>query len=134
MTQRSSPRRNTPGWNARAPSLRIVRLPGEFGPILRCYGELSMNTAGTLRRELDLLEPLDHRVLTVDLSGCEFLDVDGILTLLESFKRRRQQGRSEADRGGEGKSYLCLTDEFKDWKPVASDQGQQRRRAWDHAL
>jgi hypothetical protein len=30
------------------PALRVVRLPGESGPILRCYGELSVATAEAL--------------------------------------------------------------------------------------
>src|SRR5947209_2753957 len=33
------------------PALRLVRLPGEYGPILRCAGELSAATAEPLRRE-----------------------------------------------------------------------------------
>jgi len=102
MTPRRSPRRNTAGRRPPEPALRIVQLPGEFGPILRCYGELSLTTAGCLRRELEFLEPLDHRAPIVDLSGCEFLDVDGILTLLQSFKRRSQQGRSLAVVAGTG--------------------------------
>jgi anti-anti-sigma factor len=102
MTPRRSPRRNTAGRRSPTPSLRVVRLPGEFGPILRCYGELSTTTAVTLQRELSLLEPLDHRVVTVDLSGCEFLDAEGILTLLQSFKRRSQAARSLAAVAGAG--------------------------------
>jgi anti-anti-sigma factor len=94
MRRTRSPRRNTPRRKPSPPGLRLVRLPGEFGPILRCYGELSRSTVGTLQRELDLLEPLAHRVLMLDLSGCEFLDADGILTLLESFKRRCEKGYS----------------------------------------
>jgi anti-anti-sigma factor len=94
MTRNKSPNRNTPRRKSSTPGLRLVRLPGEFGPILRCFGDLSLPTVATLQRELDLLEPLDHRVLTVDLSGCEFVDVDGILTLLHSFKRRREGGHS----------------------------------------
>jgi anti-anti-sigma factor len=61
-----------------------------------------MTTADRLRRELELLEPVDHRTLTVDLSGCEFLDTEGILTLLESFKRCSQAGRSLAVVTGTG--------------------------------
>jgi hypothetical protein len=34
------------------------------------------------------VESLDHPALTVDLSACKFLDVDGVLTILHSFKRR----------------------------------------------
>jgi anti-anti-sigma factor len=75
------------------PTLHLVRLPGEFGPIVRCSGDLSVATAEALRRELALLEPLGHAVLTVNLSGCRTLDVDGILTLLHAFKRLRDKGR-----------------------------------------
>lgn len=75
------------------PALQMVRLPGEFGPILRCSGELSAATAEALRRELGLLEPLAHPVITVNLADCSYLDGDGILTLLEGLKRRREKGR-----------------------------------------
>jgi anti-anti-sigma factor len=94
MNRKVSPDRRTPSRKRSIPGLRVVRLPGEFGPIIRCFGELSLSTVATLQRELDFLEPLDHRVLTVDLSGCEFVDVDGILALLHSFKRRREGGHS----------------------------------------
>jgi anti-anti-sigma factor len=75
------------------PALHLVRLPGAHGPILRCSGELSVATAEVLRRELALLEPLGHAVLTVSLTGCRSVDVDGLLTLLQTFKRLREKGR-----------------------------------------
>src|SRR5207245_4523324 len=71
------------------PALHLTRFPGEFGPILHCYGELSVATVEALRRELALLEPLGHRVLTLNLTGCGFLDVDGLLAVLDSFKRQQ---------------------------------------------
>jgi anti-anti-sigma factor len=75
------------------PALRIVRQPGEFGPILRCYGDLTVATTEMLRRELALLEPLGHPVLLLDLSHCSSLDVEGILAIVDSFKRlRRNEG------------------------------------------
>jgi anti-anti-sigma factor len=74
-------------------ALHLVRLPGASGPILRCSGELSVATAEALRRELALLEPMRHAVLTLNLSGCGLLDVDGILTILHAFKRLHQEGQ-----------------------------------------
>jgi anti-anti-sigma factor len=75
-------------------ALNLIRLPGPHGPIIRCTGELSVATSEALRRELALLEPLGHRALTLNLTGCGYLDVDGIMTILQSFKRLRDQGRA----------------------------------------
>src|SRR4029079_15641539 len=74
----------------RPPTLRIVRQPGEFGPIVRCYGDLTVATTEMLRRELALLEPLGHTVLVLDLSHCSSLYVEGILAVVDSFKRLRR--------------------------------------------
>lgn len=88
--------------------LGLVRLPGEFGPILRCSGELSVATAEPLRRELDLLMPLGHRVLTLNLSGCASVDVDGILMILNAFKQLRAQGRRLVVIAGPGRTARLL--------------------------
>jgi anti-anti-sigma factor len=69
-----------------------VRLPGEHGPIVRCSGELSVATAEALGAELALALPAGYSVLTLNLSDCGFLDVDGIMTLLEAFKRLDSEG------------------------------------------
>jgi anti-sigma B factor antagonist len=95
------------GWFA-PPALNLVRLPGEFGPILRCYGELSQATAEILRKELALLEPLGHPVLTLDISGCGFLDVDGIMTLLHTYKHLRGGGRRMVLVAGTGATARLL--------------------------
>src|SRR5262249_53878536 len=68
------------------------RLPGEFGPVLRCSGELSVATAESLRRELALLTSMGHSALTLNLEECTFLDVDGILAFLHACKELRQKG------------------------------------------
>jgi anti-anti-sigma factor len=73
-------------------ALRLIRLPGEFGPILRCAGELSVATAEGLRRELALLRPMSHTTLTLNLADCTYLDVDGILTFLHACKELRREG------------------------------------------
>jgi anti-sigma B factor antagonist len=77
----------------RPQELRLTRLPGEFGPILRCSGDLDETSVGLLSRELLLLMPMGHPVLTLNLSGCSFLDSDGVLTILQTFKRLREEGR-----------------------------------------
>lgn len=97
------------------PGFNLVRVPGEFGPILRCSGELSMTTAGALRNELDRLEPLGHPVLTIDLTGCDFMDVDGIATLLESFKRLREKGQRLVIVAGTGPPARLLDVTGIDW-------------------
>jgi anti-anti-sigma regulatory factor len=79
--------------SAPLPRLWLVRLPGEFGPILRCAGALSLATEEALRRELALLEPIGHPALTLNLSGCDLLDVDSLFTLFECYKRLRDRGR-----------------------------------------
>jgi anti-anti-sigma regulatory factor len=84
------------------PALHLVRLPGEHGPIVRCTGELSVATVEALRRELALLEPLAHPVLTLNLAGCSSLDVEGILTILEVLQRLQEEGRRLAVVAGTG--------------------------------
>lgn len=73
-------------------TLELTRLPGEYGPIVRCHGELMADTAEVLRRELSLIVPMGHPVLTLDLAGCIFVDVDGILAILHTYKGLRQRG------------------------------------------
>jgi anti-anti-sigma factor len=75
------------------PALRLVRLPGHGGPVLRCTGELSVSTAEALRRELALILSLGHPALILELSGCSFLDVDGILTVLRTHEQLLEEGR-----------------------------------------
>jgi anti-sigma B factor antagonist len=82
------------------PALRVTRLPGEYGPILRCDGELSVATAEILRRELADLEPMGHPALTLDLADCDFLDVEGMVVVLHAFRQWRRHGRRMAVVGG----------------------------------
>jgi anti-anti-sigma factor len=73
--------------------LRLMRLPGERGPILRCSGELSVATVEALRRELFLLASLRYPALTLNLSDCTLLDLDGILTILQTARQLQEEGR-----------------------------------------
>ena len=90
------------------PALHLVRLPGEYGPILRCFGELSVATAEVLRRELALLLSIGHPVLTLNLSGCSVVDVDGILTVLHTYKDLRRNGARLLVVGGTGRTASML--------------------------
>jgi anti-anti-sigma factor len=88
--------------------LRLTRLPGEYGPILRCHGELTANTVEVLRRELALVVPMGHPVLTLDLAGCGFVDVDGILAILHTYKGLRRRGSRLVIVAGHGRTGRLL--------------------------
>jgi anti-anti-sigma factor len=89
-------------------SLHLTRIPDEFGPVIRCSGELTAATLEPLRRELELLAPLEHPVLTINLTGCAFLDSNGILTLFQAFKRRSAAGRRVSVVTGDGAAARLL--------------------------
>ncbi|MGV3720131.1 MAG: STAS domain-containing protein [Actinomycetota bacterium] len=76
-----------------SPALHIARVPGELGPIVRCSGELTVATGEALKRQLDLLASLRLPTLTLNVSGCRSLDMDGALLLLAACKRMGQEGR-----------------------------------------
>lgn len=76
-----------------APVLHLMRLPGEFGPILRCEGQLTVATREALRREIALLDSLSHPVIILNLAGCQGLDVDGMLVVLDCCRQLREEGR-----------------------------------------
>ncbi|MCC2669895.1 MAG: hypothetical protein K0Q72_2366 [Armatimonadetes bacterium] len=77
---------------APADQLTIDRLPGQYGPVVRCTGQLTLPTAGVLQRELDRLGPMRHPVVTINLSGIDFIDVDGVMTLLDAYRSLRKDG------------------------------------------
>src|SRR5207245_5479654 len=60
------------------------------------------------QREIDRLLPLGHPVLIVDLSGCDYLDVEGLMTLLETGKRLHREGRRLALVAGSGRTARLL--------------------------
>jgi anti-anti-sigma regulatory factor len=73
--------------------VRIDRIPGEFGPILRCSGKLTGATAAALRQELDVLVETGHPAVTLNLTGCPELDRDGIAPVLEAYQQLRSERR-----------------------------------------
>jgi anti-anti-sigma regulatory factor len=75
------------------PALRVVRRPGEVGPVLSCAGDLTAATVEILARELELLVELPHPVLTVDLAGCRYKELDGMLALLKTLRQLGEKDR-----------------------------------------
>jgi anti-anti-sigma factor len=97
------------------PALHLVRLPGTSGPIVRCAGELTGATVEAFRQELDRLVPAGHFTLTLDLTDCRFLDVDGILTLLQTYTQRREEGCRLVVVAGAGQMQRLLQALGIDW-------------------
>jgi len=83
-------------------ALRLMRLPGEGGPILRCSGELTVATVEALRRELTLILSLGYPAMILNLSGCSAVDADGLLAVLQTLQRLTEEGRRLAIVTGSG--------------------------------
>jgi anti-anti-sigma regulatory factor len=73
--------------------LVVERLPGASGPLLHCIGQLTGETASVLEREWERLAPMGHPVLTVSLQECDYLEVDGLISLLTLFRELHPSGR-----------------------------------------
>jgi anti-sigma B factor antagonist len=59
--------------------------------VLTVSGELDMASSPQLTELLDRLDP-EHRVVVLDLSGLDFIDVTGLRVLLQSQERARRSG------------------------------------------
>jgi len=81
--------------------VKADRLDGGLRAIF-VSGELDMNTAPQLERELDeaLAEPTAS--VLIDLCECEFIDSTGIALIVRSWQRL------DRDAGGEGRGRLVL--------------------------
>ena len=74
-------------------ALHIIRIPGECGPILRCSGELTVATTEALRRQVELLAALDHPAMILNVASCRRIDADGVMLLLDVYKRLGLRGK-----------------------------------------
>lgn len=109
------------------PSLHVARLPGELGPVVRCSGELTLRTAEILNRELDLLISLGHPALILNLTGCRFIDVDGLLLILDTYRRLRETGQRLAVVAGSDPAARILHGAGVDWMfPVVPTEDSAR--------
>jgi anti-sigma B factor antagonist len=68
----------------------------DSGPVwvLELFGELDLDGAPELERELRLAESREPQTLLVDLSGLDFIDSSGIAVLVHATERSRQNGNS----------------------------------------
>jgi anti-anti-sigma factor len=76
-----------------SPALHVSRVPGEQGTIVRCSGELTVATGEALKRDLNLLLSLRSPALILNLSGCHSIDMEGVMLLLDTYRRSRVDGR-----------------------------------------
>jgi len=75
-----------------------VRSEQEAGTfVILVEGELDMNTAGQLERELEAPLAASGSSLLIDLSHCEFIDSTGIALLVKTWQQL----------GGNGRLALC---------------------------
>jgi len=73
------------------PPFAIIVLPGHPTTVV-VKGELDLATAPELAQRLEELAATGQREVTVDLSGLEFLDSQGIHVLLQAREALRSQG------------------------------------------
>lgn len=70
--------------------LTCTRLPGPFGPIVRLEGSLDERTADRFREAVDVVWPLGHRTVTLNLSGLEHIDIMGMAALIEACRQMKR--------------------------------------------
>jgi anti-anti-sigma factor len=61
--------------------------------VILVEGELDMNTATQLERELEAPLAAPNSTLLIDLSRCEFIDSTGIALIVRSWQRLESNGR-----------------------------------------
>lgn len=66
-------------------------------------GELDMNTAPELERQLETVLATANAAVMLDLSECEFIDSTGIALIVRAWQQLEQ---SESENGG-GRFVLC---------------------------
>lgn len=82
----------TSGANGAGTGLRLVRLPGPFGPVLRCHGRLDATAAAQFRHAAALLAPLGHRAVIVNLGLLDHLDEAGWTAVIDACQMLRREG------------------------------------------
>jgi anti-sigma B factor antagonist len=76
---------------------------GDGLQMLSVRGELDLDTAPKLKRELESLDASEVTGLLVDLSQCDFIDSTGVALLVKAWKRLD----IVAAAGGRGRVVLC---------------------------
>lgn len=61
--------------------LELIRIPGQYGPVVRCRGTLNHATADQFRQAVGILIPMRHHAILFDLSGLRQVDSTGLAAL-----------------------------------------------------
>jgi len=61
--------------------LELTRIPGQYGPVVRCRGILNQATAEQFRQAVSILIPMRHHAILLDLSGLRQVDSTGLAAL-----------------------------------------------------
>jgi len=76
-----------------AMGLKLTRIPGPYGPIIRCGGMLNHTTAEQFRQAVSILIPMGHQAILFDLSDLQQVDSTGLAALralLDACVRERR--------------------------------------------
>jgi len=71
--------------------------------VISIRGELDLETAPGLEREIEKLEPAEASGLLIDLVECEFIDSTGLALLVRAWKLVD----ANASDGGAGRMVIC---------------------------
>jgi anti-sigma B factor antagonist len=71
-------------------SFRVTSYGGH--PVLVVTGQIDIYTAPRMRRRLNQLITVDHKLVVVDLLGVEFMDSSGLSVLIGALKRAGSRG------------------------------------------
>lgn len=71
--------------------------------LLAIRGELDLDTAPTLEKEIESLDPEQVSGLVIDLADCGFIDSTGVALLVRAWKRLDLVAAA----GGHGRVVLC---------------------------
>ena len=76
------------------PPFAVVRAHAEVGTCLELHGELDMNSAPRLTRELRRIAEDQPGRVVLDLAALSFMDVAGLRAILDAARDARRDGRS----------------------------------------
>jgi anti-anti-sigma regulatory factor len=76
---------------------------------------LTVATTEALRREIALLDSLNHPVIILNCGGCRGLDVEGMLAVLDCCRQLREEGRCLVVVAGNGAVARLLRVMGMDW-------------------
>jgi anti-anti-sigma factor len=80
--------------------LRIVRVADEQGVVLQLAGELDLESAPELDRQLREVEQANPGRVLIDLGGLEFMDSSGLAVMVRAGRSARETGQRLALRPG----------------------------------